>query len=103
MEEQNPFLQQEDYMAPYQKKINELRNKPEVIEWDKLCFELFEINPQGKRWLELVTERYLLPGLCRPGTQTYQIDIIFWDGFKEFARMLLMAIKSHQHRINSGK
>lgn len=102
MEQQNPFLERENFFDGYQKSIDELKNSPEVIEMDKLCFELFESNPQGKRFLELVKERYLIPALVKNGTPTYQLDVLWAEGFKEFGRMLLGSVRSHQQRIQAG-
>lgn len=102
MDETNPFLHQENFYEGYQKKIEELKKNPAVIEFDKLCYELYEINPLGKRFLEMMTERYLIPALARPGTATYQIDVLWGEGFKEFVRMLISSIKSHQQRIQAG-
>lgn len=102
MDDKNPFLQQENFYAGYQKSIDELKNNPHIIEFDKLCFELFESNVQGKRFLELVKERYLIPALAKPGTPTYQLDVMWSEGFKEFGRMLLSCVISHQQRILAG-
>lgn len=102
-EQINPFLEQENYFKGYEKSIEELKNNPQVIEFDKLCFELFDRNPQGKKFLEIVTERYLIPAIAKSGTPTYQLDVLWAEGFKEFARMLLCAVKSHQQRIVLGK
>ena len=98
----NPFIEPEDYFAGYKKNIEALRNDPSLIEFDKLCFELFGCNEQGKKFLELVTERYLIPALAKPGTATYQIDIMWAEGFKDFARMLKMGIETHTRRIKAG-
>jgi hypothetical protein len=102
MSDKNPFLEQENFFAGYQKSIDELKNNPQIIEMDKLCFELFESNPQGKRFLEVVTERYLIPALVKMGTPTYQLDVLWAEGFKDFPRMLLGSVKSHQQRIMAG-
>lgn len=102
MEEANPFLQQEDYFAGYKKNIEAMRNDPSLIEFDKLCFELFEANEQGKKFIEIVKERWLIPALARPGTATYQIDVIWGEGFKDFPRMLVMGILTHVQRIKAG-
>lgn len=102
MEQNNPFLEQENFFAGYQKSIDELKNNPLIIELDKLCYELFECNEQGKRFMELVIERYLIPAMAKPGTPTYQLDVMWSEGFKEFGRMLLGAVKSHQQRIQAG-
>lgn len=98
-EESNPILQQEDYFKPYQENIKDLRNKPEVIEFDKLCYELFEVNPSGKKFLALIKEKYLLMALVQKGTSTYQIDVLWQEGFKDAFRMLVMSVISHQQRI----
>lgn len=102
MENQNnPFLQTENYFDGYKKSIDEMRNDPRVIEFDKLCYELFEMNSQGKRFLEIVMERYVIPALAKPGTSTYQLDVMWAEGFKDFPRMLRMAVQSHDQRIRS--
>lgn len=101
-QEENPFLKQENYYEPYAKKIEELRNNPELIEFDKICFELFEMNPMGKKFLEIAKEKYLLYSIIQKGAPTYQIDVIWQEGFKDAFRMLLIAIRSHNQRIQSG-
>lgn len=98
----NPFLEAENYFKPYEDKIKDLRNNPELIEFDKLCFELFEMNSQGKRFMEIAKEKYLTYALVQKGTPTYQIDVIWQEGFKDAFRMILMALKSHQQRIVAG-
>lgn len=103
MEDQdNPFLQHENYFAPYEEKIKDLRNQPEVIEFDKLCFELFEANPTGKKFLSLIKERYLMMALVQKNTPTYQIDVLWQEGFKDAFRMLVVSVTSHQQRIIAG-
>lgn len=102
-EQPNPFLEAENYFKPYEDQIKALRNNPELIEFDKLCFELFEMNPMGKRFMQLATEKYLIYGLVQKGTPTYQIDVLWQEGFKDVFRMILMSLKSHQQRIQAGK
>ena len=101
--EENPILKSEDYFKQYNEQINNLKNRPEVIELDKLCFELFEANEQGRKFLQLITERYLIPPLAMRSTATYQIDVIWGEGFKEAFRMLKAHVASHQQRIAAGK
>lgn len=101
--ENNPFLEPENYFSKYQEGINNLKNNPEIIEFDKLCYELFSVNQMGIRFLELITERYLIPSLARPGTATYQLDVMWGEGFKDFPRMILMAVRAHEQRIKAGK
>ncbi len=98
-EQNNPILEPENYFENYKKSIDEMRKDPRIIEFDRLCFELFERNEQGKRFMEIVTERYIIPALAKPGTATYQLDVMWGEGFKDFPRMLRMAIQSHNQRI----
>jgi len=100
--EPNPELLQENFFQGYQKNIDKLARDPEIIEWDKLCFELFFVNDQGKRFLEIVKERYLFPSLANPGSATYPYDVMRAEGLKDFGRMLYAAVKAHQQRIKSG-
>jgi hypothetical protein len=103
LEQRNPILEQEDYYKGYNEKIQEMRNKPEVIEFEKLVYELFEMNPQGKRFLELIVEKYLIPRRSQPGTQTFAMDLLWEDGYKSPFREIRDAIRSHQNRIMAGK
>lgn len=103
MEQRNPLLEPEDFFAGYKNKIEELKNNPQLIEFDKLCFELFDRNEMGKRFLELIKERYLIPALAKPGTATYQLDVMWGEGFKDFGRMLISSVISHSQRILAGK
>ena len=100
--ENNPILERENFFAGYQEQIENLKNNPELIEMDRVCFELFGQNPLGKKFLELCTERYLIPALAKPGTATYQLDVMWGEGFKDFIRMLIYSIKSHEQRILAG-
>jgi hypothetical protein len=97
----NPILEPENYFEQYKKSIDEMRNDPRMIEFDKLCYELFDMNPQGKRFMEIVIERYVIPALAKPGTATYQLDVMWAEGFKDFPRMLRMAVLSHNQRIHA--
>lgn len=99
----NPILEQENFFEEYQKKIEALKNNPDVIEFDKLTYEIFERTEQGRKWIEIVRERYLIPGIARPGTPNYKTDVIWWDGFKEFARTILTCVRAHEQRIKTGE
>jgi hypothetical protein len=102
-EEPNYILEQENYGKQYQENIEALKNRPEVIELDKLFFEVFEKYEPGKRLLEIAKERWLIPSLAAKGTRTYKEDLLWGEGFKEFIRLILSSIKTHQQRILAGK
>lgn len=99
----NPLLQPEDYAKPYNENVEELKNNPALIEFDKLCFELFDRNEMGKRFIELVQERYVIPSIASRGSPSYQLDVLWGEGFKDFARLIMGSVKAHQQRILAGK
>lgn len=101
MEEKNPFLEQEDYYAPLNENIKNLKNNPELIEFDKLCYELFQHQEMGRKFMELIHDRYLIPALVSKGNATYQIDVLWQEGFKDFGRMILACVASHKQRIQA--
>jgi hypothetical protein len=98
----NHILEPEDYFKAYRDNIEELKNNPELIEFDKLTYEVFEMNPQGKRFLELAKERYLTYALVPKGTPTYQLDVLWQEGFKDAFRGILLTIHAHKQRIKAG-
>ena len=102
IEGRNPLLEPENYAAGYNEEIKKLRNIPEVVEFDKLCYELFEMNEQGKRFLELAIEKFVIPAKAQIGSPTYQIDIIWAEGYKQPFREMRSAIRAHQDRIMAG-
>jgi|SRR5271156_3647961 len=101
MEEKNPFIETENYFDGYQKSIAALKNNPEILEFDKLCYELFENQEAGRIFIKLVKEKYLIPSMVSKGNPTYQIDVLWQEGFKDFARMILTCVMSHKQRINA--
>lgn len=98
----NPILEPEDYFKPYKENIETMKNNPELIEFDKLCYELFEMNPIGKKFLEIATDKYLIHSLVQRGSPTYQIDVLWQEGFKDAYRYLKLGVNSHNQRIKAG-
>jgi hypothetical protein len=97
--EKNPLIEPENYFEGYQKSIEQLKNNPLALEFDKLCYELFEHQESGKRFIQLVTERYLIPSMVSKGNPTYQLDVLWQEGFKDFIRMLITCTNAHKQRI----
>jgi hypothetical protein len=96
----NPYIQPENYFKEYNKSIEELKNNPKALAFDKMCYELFE-SELGKKFIEVITERYLIPTLVSKGNPTYQIDVLWQEGFKDFPRMVMACTKSHKDRIEA--
>jgi len=101
--EENPILRQENYAKQYQENIEALKHKPEIVELDKLCYEVFHKSEPGKRLLEVMKERWLIPSLAAKGSETYKDDVIWGEGFKELIRFFISSIIAHEQRIQVGK
>lgn len=98
----NPILQQEDYLAGYDESIEALKNKPQLVSLDKLCYEVFVGTEAGKKLMEHFLENYLIPPLADRNAPDYPMKAVWGEGFKDFIRMLRMAVKSHEQRIQAG-
>lgn len=99
----NPLIEQENYFQQYQENIDKHRNDPRVIEFDKLVYDVFHKSEAGKRLLQMAIERYVIPAMAQRGTPTYQLDVLWAEGFKDVFRIFDTAIKSHEQRILAGK
>lgn len=102
IEETNPYLQQEDYFEGYQKKIEELKQRPDVVELDKLCYLVFQ-SEDGKKLLNEFVERYLLPGFANPSAPNAGEAALYYEGFKEGFRLIRGSIRAHQQRIDAER
>lgn len=100
MSKKNQFLEPENYYSGYQKSIDELKNKPEILELDKLCYMVFSTE-NGKKFLHEITERFLIPGFVHPNSDNIQQAAVYYEGFKEAFRMIINCIKSHEQRIKA--
>lgn len=98
----NPLLEPENYFKGYQKSVDALKNNPELLEFDKLSYELFEHQEAGRRWLEHVTERYLLAPAGLPGSPTFPNEAMWGEGVRYAFLLIRNAIKSHKQRIQAG-
>ena len=100
--ENNPFLEPENYFAGYQESIDKLKNNPEVIMFDRLCYDVFEASEVGKKFLEFAKDRFLIHSQVSRGNPTYPTDCLWQEGFRDAYRMILQSVMSHQQRITAG-
>ena len=100
--QRNPLIEQENYWEGYQKNIDNLKNNPELLEFDKLCYELFEHQEAGRKFIELVTKRYLLAPSGTPGSPTFPNECMWGEGVRYAFLLLRNAVQSHKQRIQAG-
>lgn len=97
----NPILQPEDFMAGYRESIENLKNDPALISFDKLCYEVFA-SGVGKKFMEVATDRYLIPPLADRNSDNFSTNAVWAEGFKDVFRMIRSCIISHEQRIKAG-
>jgi hypothetical protein len=56
------------------------------MEFQRLCYEVFHVEPNGKKLMELLKERYLLRPLYTPDHPQAVTQSMFWEGFREAIR-----------------
>ena len=98
--EENPFLKDENYFEGYQKSIDDLKQRPDLVELDMLCYMVFN-NENGKKLLNEFVERYIMPGFVNPSHPNAKEAGLYYEGFKEAFRLIRGSVKSHQQRIDA--
>lgn len=98
--EDNPLLQRENYFQGYNDSIEDLKNRPELLEFDRLIFEVHNTE-QGKKLMEEYEKRFLIPALADRSSPTYKQLLIWADGFKDAFRFLKSTIMAYEERIKA--
>jgi hypothetical protein len=101
-EKKNPYLLNENFYAGYQESIDDLKNKPEMLELDKLIYLVFR-SDDGKKLLEVFNERFVMPSLVPPGSDNYSQLVTYFEGFKEAFRFINTCLVSHEQRIKAER
>jgi hypothetical protein len=101
MSDKNPFIEPENYFAGYQESIDNLKNNPAIVQFDRLCYEVFEATEMGREFIKFAINRFLVNSQVSKGNPTYQLDVIWQEGFRDAYRMILNHIESHKQRIKA--
>ena len=101
--ETNPLIQPENYFQGYTDSVEKLKHNPELIEYDKLCYELFEHQEVGRKFMEHVINRYLLAPGGTPGSPTFANEVMWAEGLRYFILLLRNSVKAHKQRIEAHK
>lgn len=96
--EQNPLLQTEDPYANVKTVQNAATDAQ--MEFQRLCWELFHQDLRGKKFIELLKERYLMRPLFTPDHPQGSNQAMFWEGFREAVRSFYNYGLQHQQYIN---
>lgn len=99
MSSNNPFLQVNDPYQEQRKQQDEV--KKEAIEFQRLCFEVFHMNKNGKELYSHIERKFLLQSQFAPSHPQAANLALYWEGFKEAMRGLWAQGDMHRKRINS--
>lgn len=99
--ERNPYEEDED-IARLNKKLYELHKQQEdaEIEFQRLCYEVFFRNEDGKALYEILKERHLLTTKVDPSHAKSEMMAIYYAGFNAALIGLHTHGKIHQQRIS---
>jgi hypothetical protein len=90
-------LGQEDYFKGYQENIDKLREETELVEFDKMCFEVFN-SEEGKALIEYLKEKIVLASVPHGMSESYGNSCIYYEGYREGYRQIIHAVKSYPER-----
>lgn len=94
----NKLPGQENYWAGYEESINKLKNDPNLIEFDKLCFLVFGISENGKQLLEYFKDRIIFPSIPGQADNNFDKRCMYYEGYKEAFRQLIHATNNYKIR-----
>lgn len=92
------LMGQEDYWAGYQASIDKLKNDPNVVEFDKLCFYVFGLSEEGKTLLDYFKNNILMASIPAKLDSNYDKACIYYEGYREAFRQLIHGTKNYQIR-----
>ena len=94
----NPYLQVENPYADVTNKRDEATKAQ--LEFMQLCWTVFHVEPNGKRLMDLMKERYLMRPLWTPDHPNCKELSLYWSGFCEAIRGFYNLGLQHQQYVN---
>ena len=101
-DKENPYIAIPNPYEEYKKNMDEFtKNNPEALEVSRLCYEVFEMNEDGKKLLELYEERFIFSSLVNPMMSNASEAALYWSGFTDCIKGFKRYVSEHQQRITS--
>lgn len=94
----NPFILPFNYTKDYHVAQPDEKSEKKHVDFEKLCFELFEANPKGKKLQAIIKSRFLMAPAPGQIGKNYEQSCIYYEGFKEAYRYLLNCVESYKQR-----
>lgn len=99
--EENPLINPQNYFEGYNEQIQKLKNNPQALSFDKMCYELFEHTELGQKFMEYILIHKILKPASDQNNPMLQIHAVWAEGFKAFYYMIMNAVTSHKQRIHA--
>jgi hypothetical protein len=108
---QDDFKQDEYFSSDNRSSVKE---NPEDMEFQRLCYEVFITNNSGKMLMEKIFKRFILKALISPvvvdergrsvpvPAEEYKTFVVYYEGFKEALRGLHKQALEYQLKLNEG-
>lgn len=97
----NPYIDSYNYLSGYQDSVEKLKQDTKVTEFGRLCHNIFFMTDDGKRFMELLVDNYLIPSLVNRDNPNYEIACVYAEGFKAAYRHLKTCAETHANYIKS--
>jgi len=100
-EEKNPLIEPENYYEGYNASMQKFSDsQPKHIAFDELCFNLFGLSDDGKKFLEILKERFIFPSVpCKLAGGDFPSAAIYYEGYREAFRQLIGQVEGYKQRI----
>lgn len=98
----NEYIDPYNHFKGYQASIDKLKqNNPELIAFDKLCYDIFEMTEDGKELMKLMEDKYFFSKTVEINHPNFVLALTLAEGMREFLRTVKQVITSHKQRISA--
>lgn len=97
--EYNPYNY--DYLTGYKDSIEGLKENKDVVDASRLCYEALESTPAGRKLMAYLMDTYIIRGTPAQIGPNYTDACIYFEGYREAYRQLIMGCTSYRARMES--
>jgi len=99
MTEKNPLIEPENYFDGYnQSAKNAAMAEPGQVAFDELCFTVLGLTEDGKKLMEILKERFIMPSVPAKLGLDFPISATYYEGFREAFRQLIGHVEGYKAR-----
>jgi|GEM_PF-1978850 hypothetical protein len=99
----NPYIDRPNYYAGYQESIDKNEREKPNDGMDALCYRIFECTEDGKNLMKMFEDNFIYPGLANPASNSFQIDLIRFEGYKDAFRQMKNACIFYKQKEEANR